>query len=238
MAAKKSNSNTKEFCQAVETALGQLADASKAPAMRAYMRDKFVYLGITTPQRREATKVLIRASAPVEAAALRAAAFALWEMEEREYQYVAADLLNKHEDAFSLEDLPWLLDLVQSKPWWDTVDCFYKVIRGVVLRSGTQGRRAMDFAVKNDDMWMRRIAMLHQIGIKSETDTVRLFKYADLLASDRDFFIRKAVGWALRDYAWHDWRAVEKYLKGAGDRLSGLSVREAKKNFATLKKQG
>jgi 3-methyladenine DNA glycosylase AlkD len=136
---------------------------------------------------------------------------------------------------FRFEDLHWLIELALNKPWWDTVDCFYKIIGGIVLRAGAKGRREVDRAVKNENMWMRRIAMLHQIGMKGETDTVRLFKYADCLAPEKDFFIRKAVGWALRDYAWHDWRAVEKYLAGAEGRLSGLTVREARKNFARLK---
>jgi 3-methyladenine DNA glycosylase AlkD len=236
MAGRKASSVAKDFCGAVEAALSQLADATKAPGMRAYMRDKFVYLGITTPERRAAVKVLIRGFAPVEAAALKVAAFALWQMEHREYQYAAADLLDRHQAALTLEDLPWLLELVVSKSWWDTVDCFPKIVGGIVLRSGAKGRRAMDQAVKHENFWVRRIAMLHQLGMRDEVDTVRLFKYADLLAAEKEFFIRKAVGWALRDYAWHDWRAVEKYLRGAKERLSGLTYREASKNFAALKK--
>jgi len=202
------------------------------------MRNKFVYLGITTPDRREATKLLIRNFSPADAAALRQAAEALWKMEQREYQYVAADLLNRHQAALTFEDLQWLLDLVLTNPWWDTVDCFYKVVGSIGLRSGVKGRRAMDRAIKHENMWMRRVAMLHQIGMKQHTDTARLFNYADRLAPEKDFFIRKAIGWALRDYAWHDWRAVEKYLETAEERLSGLSLREARKNFAKLRKTG
>jgi len=76
--------------------------------------------------------------------------------------------------------------------------------------------------------------MLHQLGWRAGTDTVRLFRYADRLAPETEFFIRKAVGWALRDYAWHDWRAVEKYLAAAQDRLSPLTYREASKNIHKL----
>jgi 3-methyladenine DNA glycosylase AlkD len=146
--------------------------------------------------------------------------------------------LDRHQAALTLEDLPWLLELVESKSWWDTVDCFPKIVGNIVLRSGAKGRREMDRAVKHENFWVRRIAMLHQLGMRGVTDTVRLFKYADQLAPEKEFFIRKAVGWALRDYAWHDWRAVEKYLNGAKERLSGLTYREASKNFAALKKRG
>ncbi len=79
--------------------------------------------------------------------------------------------------------------------------------------------------------------MLHQLGLRDETDTVRLFRYAELLAPEKEFFIRKAIGWALRDYAWHDWQAVEKFLKTTRAPLSGLTVREASKNFAALKER-
>jgi len=92
--------------------------------------------------------------------------------------------------------------------------------------------RAMDRDVKHGDFWVRRIAMLHQLGLRGETDTARLFKYAELLATEKEFFIRKAIGWALRDYAWHDWRAVERFLKTSEVKFSGLTVREAGKNFA------
>jgi len=235
MPAKRAGTGTRDYCRAVEAALAPLADVAKAAGMRSYMRGKFAYLGITTPERRKAVKALTRGFGPVEAAALKSAAFALWRMEEREYQYVAADLLDRHQAVLSLDDLPWLLELVQAKSWWDTVDCFPKLVGSIVLRTGARGRRAMDQGVQHENFWVRRIAMLHQLGLRDEVDTARLFKYADLLAPEKEFFIRKAVGWALRDYAWHDWRAVEKYLDGAKERFSGLTVREARKNFARLR---
>jgi 3-methyladenine DNA glycosylase AlkD len=95
----------------------------------------------------------------------------------------------------------------------------------------------MDRAVRAENFWVRRITMLHQLGLRGETDTARLFRYAELLAPEREFFIRKAIGWALRDYAWHDWRAVEKFLKSTSAPLSGLTVREASKNFAALRQR-
>jgi len=238
MTGRKTGTGAKEFSRAVEAALAPLADVAKAAEMRSYMRGKFEYLGITTPERREAVKALTRGFAPVEAAALESAAFALWEREEREYQYAAADLLVRHQAALSLQDLPWLLELGQRKSWWDTVDCFPKIVGGIARREGAKGRREMDRAVKHESFWVRRIAMLHQLGMRDATDTARLFRYADLLAPESEFFIRKAIGWALRDYAWHDWRSVERYLNNARDRLSGLSYREASKNIASLKKGG
>ena len=97
--------------------------------------------------------------------------------------YVATGLLGRHQAILTLNDLAWLLDLVQQKSWWDTVDSLLKAIGPVVRRAGTKGARAMDRAVKHENFWVRRVAMLHQLGWRGETDTVRLFKYAELLAA-------------------------------------------------------
>jgi 3-methyladenine DNA glycosylase AlkD len=221
------------FHRAVESVLVPLADSTKAAGMRAYMRHRFEYLGIPTPERRAAVKLLIRTFVPVDPVALRGAALALWQQSHREYHYVAVDLLSRHAAALSLDDLPWLLKLAQEKSWWDSVDALVKVVSKIVRIAGAKGQRQMDRAVRAENFWVQRIAMLHQLGWCGDTDTVRLFRYADLLAPEKEFFIRKAVGWALRDYAWHDWRAVEKYLKTAQERLSPLTRREAAKNIPT-----
>jgi 3-methyladenine DNA glycosylase AlkD len=225
-----------KFQRDVRGALVPLKDAERAAGARAYMRGKFEYLGIATPERRAAVAELIRGFKPATAEELREAATGMWAMREREYQYVAADLLIKHQAALSLDDLPWLLELAQQKSWWDTVDCIVKVAGKVVRRSGAKGVRAMDRAVKHKDLWVRRIAMLHQLGWRNDCDTERLFRYAELLAAEKEFFIRKAIGWALRDYAWHDWRVVERFLIANEGKFSGLTVREAGKNFGALRK--
>jgi len=234
MRAGTSKQSVAAFHRAVRAALKPLANARFAEGMRAYMRDRFEYLGIQTPIRRAAVTPLIRALKPADAAELRKAADGLWKMREREYQYVAVDLLARYHAVLSLDDLPWLLDLVQEKSWWDSVDALLKTVGPIVQRSGAKGKRAMDAAVRSQNFWVRRIAMLHQLGLRDEVDTERLFRYAELLAAEKEFFIRKAIGWALRDYAWHDWRAVEEFLKSARGRFSGLTVREASKNFAAL----
>jgi 3-methyladenine DNA glycosylase AlkD len=219
------------FYRQTQSLLAPLGDRNKADQMRAYMRGRFEYLGIPTPERRAAVRLLIRSFAPVDSAMLRRAALSLWQAPQREYQYVAADLLICHCAALGLDDLGWLLELAQDKSWWDSVDALVKVMGKIVRISGAAGRRQMDRAIRAENFWVRRIAMLHQLGWRDDTDTVRLFRYADLLAPETEFFIRKAVGWALRDYAWHDQRAVKKYLESARHRLSPLSYREASKNL-------
>jgi 3-methyladenine DNA glycosylase AlkD len=240
MRVEDSKQKVARFHRAVRAALRPLADAERAAGAKAYMRGRFDYIGISTPERRAAVAALVRGFRPASAEELREVAEGLWTMREREYQYVAADLLIRYQGALNLDDLPWLLDLAQEKSWWDTVDCIVKVVGKIVRRAehdgnGAKGVRAMDRAVKHKDFWVRRIAMLHQLGWRGECDTERLFRYAELLAAEKEFFVRKAIGWALRDYAWHDWRVVEKFLKASGEKFSGLTVREASKNFVALR---
>jgi 3-methyladenine DNA glycosylase AlkD len=223
------------FVREAVKALAPLENAEKAAAMCAYMRGQFEYLGISTPDHRSVIVPLIREFNPETAAELRAAVDALWKKREREYQYVALGLLTRRNAVLSAGDMTWLLELVQRKSWWDTVDSLAKTVGTLVRRSGAKGRQQMDKAVLHKDFWVRRIAMLHQLGCKAETDTERLFDYARLLAPEKEFFIRKAVGWALRDYAWHDWRAIEAFLLAEGESFSGLTRREASKNFPALR---
>ena len=181
--------------------------------MRAYMRNQFEYLGVATPEHRAAVAPLIKqifSGRPGRTAHGRGRLVA---HAPTRIPICCDGLLGRYQAVLSLDDLPWLLELAQPKSWWDTVDSLVKTIGAVVRRAGTKGKRAMDAAVKHENFWVRRIAMLHQLGLRDEVDTDRLFRYAELLAAEKEFFIRKAIGWALSDYAWHDWRAIEKFLK-------------------------
>lgn len=222
------------FCAEVVAALLPLADATRATGMRAYMRDRFDFLGIQTPARRAASLPLIRACKAWPAAHLLEAARLLWRETPRECQYVAVDLLARHHARLDMAALPALLGLAQDKSWWDSVDGLAGVVGDVVRaarRCDPDAQRDMDAALVHENLWVRRIAMLHQLGWRDEADRVRLCAYAEALAAEPDFFIRKAIGWALRDFARHDPAAVRAFLDRMGPRLSPLSRREAAKHL-------
>ena len=219
-----------EFCDDIGAALRAVADADRVPAMRAYLRDQFDFLGIPTPQRRLAVRALLQAQRGSGPAALLARAQALWELPQREYQYVAIDLLALHWKELSTDHLPALLALVQRKSWWDSVDGLAGVT-GDVLRHAHHG---MDAALQHGDLWVRRVAMLHQLGWRERTDTARLYAYALALGHEKEFFIQKAIGWALRDYARHDANGVRDFLDRERRHLSALSYREAYKHLGSL----
>ncbi|RCS59872.1 DNA alkylation repair protein [Parvibium lacunae] len=199
--------------------------------MQAYMKHHFSFLGIPTPARRAACLPVLRTLHAAEAAQLLVLAQSLWALPEREYQYVAIDVLAKYEKKLSLTALPNLLALVQEKSWWDSVDGLAGVVGDVVRRSPAAGQAVMDEALHHSNLWVRRVAMLHQLGWRAQVDAQRLFAYALQLAPEQDFFIRKAIGWALRDYARHNPQAVRDFLAEQGKQLSPLSVREAAKHL-------
>jgi len=217
----------------IEAALRPLADAQQAVPMRAYMLNQFAFLGIRAPARRQALRGLPKLSAWT-APELLALADKLWDLPEREFQYVAVDLLAKHHRQLGHESVAHLLQLVQCKPWWDTVDGLAGVVGDILLRARAgqpDAQRAMDACLSHPNLWVRRVAMLHQLGWKAHTDEVRLLHYALALAPEPDFFIRKAIGWALRDHARTRPEAVRAFLAQHAQSLSGLTRREAAKHL-------
>jgi 3-methyladenine DNA glycosylase AlkD len=220
-----------QFTRSVVAALAPLADPALQPGMRAYMKNRFVFLGIKTPARRAAIASLIRGQKGATAADLLRTARALWALDEREYQYAAVDLLGRHVALLTPADIPALLTLVEKKSWWDTVDALSSVVNRILLAADPSQQRLMDEALVSGNFWVRRAAILHQLGWRKRTDTKRLFGYAMVCASEKEFFIRKAIGWALRDYARHAPKQVRAFLRKHKSVLSPLTVREAGKHI-------
>jgi 3-methyladenine DNA glycosylase AlkD len=224
----------KQFVNAVEHALTPLADEAKAEGMKAYLLNQFEFLGMAAPVRRAAGKEIGKVKWQ-SAADLLAAAELLWKKPEREYRYTAIDLLRQHSGQLSVKDLPTLQALLLREPWWETVDGLSAVIADVMhaaVQQHPNAAIAMDVWLKHPSHWVRRSAMLHQLGWRLDTDTTRLFGYATQLADEKEFFIRKAIGWALRDYARWNPQAVTEFLVQHRARLSGLTVREAAKHLS------
>ena len=217
----------------IEAALRPLADAQQAVPMRAYMLDQFAFFGIRASPRRQALRGLPRLNTWT-APELLVLAEALWDLPEREFHYVAVDLLAKHDRQLDLDSLPRLLQLVQRQSWWDTVDGLAGVVGDILLRARAgqcDVQCHMDGWLSHSNLWVRRVAMLHQLGWKAQTDEARLLRYALALAPETDFFIRKATGWALRDHARTRPEAVRAFLSQHAQRLSGLTRREAGKHL-------
>ncbi len=195
--------------------------------MQAYMRDQFEFLGIATPQRRLAIRPLLRSLKGCDAEQLLIHAQALWRLPQREYQYAALDMLAVHHKEFDTAHIPALLALVREKSWWDTVDGLAGIIGDVLDYTHVE----MDAALAHENFWMRRIALLHQLGWRERVDADRLYSYVLTLAHEKEFFIQKAIGWALRDYARHAPQQVRAFTELHKNRLAPLSYREANKHL-------
>lgn len=203
--------------------------------MRAYMRNQFEFLGIPSPVRRKAVQDISKA--PMPSVEILRAASLLWEKPEREYRYTAADLLLLNAGILRLHHLPKIRTLIQTDSWWDTVDSLAGVANRMVraARLADNGAQTvMDDWIKSPDMWVRRAAMIHQLGWRMDTDLKRLFRYAETLAPEKNFFIRKAVGWAFRDFSRCDPASVGNYMLKRGHIFSGLTFREATKRLTGL----
>ncbi len=211
--------------------LEEVADPEKAFAMAAYMKDRFVFLGVPSPDRKLLARPLINAVKNAAEADLLDLTQVLWDEPEREFQYIAADALRRGANQLSAEALPRVSKLITSNSWWDTVDALAINTVGPMVTNHPELAQDMDKWINDDNLWTARTAILHQLKYKSNTDPDRLFNYVEQRASDTEFFIRKALGWALREYAKTEPDAVQTFVATNEGALSGLTKREALKHF-------
>jgi 3-methyladenine DNA glycosylase AlkD len=216
-----------EYVTRVVQALTPHANPARAEQMSAYMRDMFPFLGVTSPERKALVRDALAGMPKPDEPKLLTAADSLWDLPEREYQYVACDLLVKYVRALTPAALPTLERLIVTRSWWDTVDAIATRVVGSIALTFPETRPQMDTWRDSDEMWLVRTAILHQEKWKGRTDADWVFAACAQHAEHRDFFIRKAIGWVLRSYAKTDPVAVQAFVDEQGERLSGLSRREA-----------
>jgi 3-methyladenine DNA glycosylase AlkD len=214
---------------ALRAQLEGVAVPEAAPAMSAYMKGKFEFLGVSTPARRAAVTPTTVAARSATGDELCAFARSCWDQPEREFQYVGADLLRANVRRLESRHLDDARFLIVTKAWWDTVDSLAAWTVGPLVRADPALVAVMDRWIDDDDIWLARTAILHQLSFGSDTDAERLFAYTRRRAGDTEFFIRKALGWALRQYARTDPDAVRAFVDSC--ELSGLTRREALKHL-------
>ena len=208
-------------------------DQVRAAQMSAYMKHRFAFFGVPAPARRAIAKVFVASGAGLSAGGLIEHAESCWVQPEREFQYVGADLLARWAPRLTPDDIEAVGRLITTKPWWDTVDTLAVHVVGSLVATHPDVRQVMDQWIEADDIWLARTALLHQLRYGQATDAERLFRYALLRADDTEFFIRKAIGWALRQYARCEPEAVRTFVVEHGDDFSALTRREALKHLAT-----
>jgi 3-methyladenine DNA glycosylase AlkD len=220
-----------EIMRRLDAAYEQARDPRRAAPMAAYMRDQFPFLGIPSPAQKVINREVLAGLDRPSEADLTAVARQCWQRAEREYQYFACGLLRRHCRACSENFLPVAEHLIVSRSWWDTVDTLAAHVVGPLVARYPRLAEVTDRWLTDDNIWLVRAAILHQLTFKESTDAARLFRYCTVQAGHPDFFVRKAIGWALREYARTDPAAVRGFVTSHQSRLAAVTVREALKNL-------
>ena len=202
------------------------ADPEKAASMSAYMRDQFAYLGIPAPARKELSREFLKGAD--KKAVDWDFVFECWEQPEREFQYLGADYLAKRGRLMGPDDVAKLRTLIITKSWWDTVDALDVLVGGIALRHPEVNAVLLEWS-GDENFWLRRTAIDHQLGRKEKTDTELLEKIIVNNLGQTEFFINKAIGWSLREYSKTDAGWVRGFIEKYGDRMAALSIKEASK---------
>lgn len=203
--------------------LKEVANPEDAIHMKAYMKDQFEFLGVKTPVRRKLSKVFFKknSSPAIDWKFIHQA----WDNPYREMQYVVLDYLQMKQKALTPSDLSKIKKLAQTKPWWDTIDFLCRSVGFICLHYPETKKFVLEWS-RDEDFWLRRLAIEHQLLQKEETDVQLLEQILINNLDQTEFFINKAIGWALRDYSKTNpdwvWEFIEKYK----DRLSKLSIKE------------
>ncbi len=215
----------------IRSALREAADPTRAPGMQAYMKSAMPYLGVRVPEVRRITQTLAKANPPHDLDALEAAARELWDNGTyREERYAAAGLtgLPMAKGQFSL--LPLHEHMAVTGAWWDHVDEIAHRIADLLDAHPREASTAVRWWITSDDMWLRRLSILSQLGRRDRLDPDLLTETIEPNMGDPEFFIRKAIGWALREYAKVEPGWVRTFVAERNDELSELSKREALKH--------
>lgn len=221
--------------RAVKANLREAADPGKAPEMQKYMKSAMPYLGVPMPQMRSITKRVFAAHPLNSAEAWRDTILKLWRAAKfREERYAAVELsgYRKYEAYQTLDAMPMYEEMIVTGAWWDYVDSIASHRVGVILRDFPSVMKPLLRKWSVDgDIWKRRTAILAQLHFKTDTGLKLLYDCIRPSLGESEFFLRKAIGWALREYAWTDPDEIRRYVREHEEDLSPLSKREALLNL-------
>ena len=205
----------------------QHKNEEQAQKMSKYMLNKFEYIGIKTPERREIFKNFFKEYKNEEKIDWEFVN-KCWENKYREFQYIAADYLKNMKDKLTIDDIPKLKQLILKKSWWDTIDNLDMTIGALALKDSNVNKILLEWSL-DENIWLRRIAIDHQLLRKEKTNTELLEKILKNNLGQAEFFINKAIGWALRDYSKTNPEWVKNFIEENKENMAKLSIKEASK---------
>ena len=217
-----------ELMSAIRTRLHRAADPARAAGAQAYLKSEMPSLGVRVPEVRRIVKAAARELPPGSLPELQSTVLALWrDAGWREERYAAIDLTGLRLAAGEWSMLPVYEEIIRSGAWWDLVDGVSHRLCGLLQTHREDMSSVLRRWSTDADLWIRRAAITAQLGAKSETDPALLAAVIEPNLADPEFFIRKAIGWALRDFAATDPDWVRDFVARHGGALSPLSRREA-----------
>lgn len=203
-------------------------DDELAIGMKSYMKDRFDFLGIKSPTRAEILKPFFLDLKKLETKEWMLVVEQLWNQKFREYQYVSMEFTRKKVKDFMPRHLPFLERMITDKSWWDTVDMVASNLMGAYFKKYPDKiPAAITRWTKTDNFWLHRTCILFQLKYGDNTDQKLLFDLCTKYANEKEFFMRKAIGWSLRQYSKYNPTAVKKFIQK--QEFSPLSFREASK---------
>ncbi|MFI5151640.1 MAG: DNA alkylation repair protein [Bacteroidia bacterium] len=216
------------YLLALEKVFSKAGNVLRAQGAAQYMRNQFEYFGIQTDERRRIGKQFIKTNPAPEGTELETLIRLLWKQDKREYQYFGMELLQSRIKQGEKVRVNLIEYMIQHKSWWDTVDFIAPTIAGGLLMNEPEllERTAVKW-MKSDNLWLKRSAILIQLKYKKRTNNRLLFSMILKSANETDFFIRKAIGWSLRQYGKTNPEGVKDFVHDNEASLSGLSKREA-----------
>ena len=206
--------------------LKAVANPDDAVAMKAYMKNKFEFLGVKTPARRKLAKAFFKqqTDSVIDWDFINEA----WNNPYRELQYAALDYLEIRKKFLTPSDLPRLKKLAQTKSWWDTIDFLDRLVGSIIARFPETKEIILAWSC-DENFWLRRLAIGHQLLRKEDTNTELLEKILVNNLDQTEFFINKAIGWALRDYSKTNPDWVRNFIQRHRKEMAALSIREGSK---------
>jgi 3-methyladenine DNA glycosylase AlkD len=201
--------------------------AEDAEAMSKYMKNKFPFLGIPAPKRKEVFKVFFNTFPIPEYDETKALVKELFNLPEREYHYFAVQMLIKHKKKWSPTDIVYFESLILTKSWWDSVDLISsKLIAPFFVKYPNLAIAMTGAWSQSKNIWLKRVSIIFQLSYKKNTNTETLTRHILENSMHNDFFVQKAIGWALREYSKADYRWVLNFII-QNTSLKTLSKREA-----------
>jgi len=225
-------SSKNDIVEFVQSELKKKADKKKAPEMAAYMKTDMPFYGVQKPDREPIIKAIKANFRPQTRSEYEKTIRRLWDLSYREEKYLALNYACEFVALSDTKSLGLFEALVREGAWWDFVDVLASHLVGHLHKAHrAEIAPIMDEWVEDEDFWIRRTAILSQLKHKKDTDSKRLFAYCLARADEKEFFIRKAIGWALREYSYANPEGVQKFLLKNRERLSSLSFKEGAKHL-------